>query len=276
MKLINKSSNVSLVLQARNSSGGILNLTGAEITVNFKQYGTDTTNLFTKRNTAAGGSDSEVEVLNAALGYYVVKILSANTSALTIRTLYAGIVISISGTDYTDALFLKIVENKGTGIPADNVVLQPYKKIVWTMINGGTPSLVLKAGFTGTPTAIISGSTVTLTSADLEFESTGDVFSNFKDYHIGTSDTATIEIVFDSPISTRTIVFGFLDETKVYISNSATYDPVNNTVEASDFMAKGTTAQRTAKGATLGSTDVFVWIDTDTNSPYFWNGSEWV
>lgn len=274
MKLINKSSNVSLVLQARNSSGGILNLTGAEITVNFKQYGTDTTNLFTKRNTAAGGSDSEVEVLSAALGYYVVKILSANTSALTIRTLYAGIVISISGTDYTDALFLKIVENKGTGIPADNVILQPYKKIVWTMVNGGTPTLVLKAGFTGTPTAAVVDDTVTLTSAALEFDATGTVFSNFSDYSIGTSNTGSIVINYGSDISARTVVFGFEDETKVFISSSASYDPT--TIVTSDFLSKGTTAERTAKGATLSSGDVFIWIDTTENTTYSWNGSEWV
>ena len=273
MKLINKSSNVSLILQAKNTSGGVLNLTGAEITVNFKQYGTDTTNLFTKRNTAAGGSDSEVEIIDAALGFYKIKILSANTSALTIRTLHVGITITISSTDYTDSLFLKIIENKGTGIPVDNVILQPYKKIVWTMVNGGTPTLVLKAGFDGTPTATISGSTVTLTSAALEFEATGNIFSNFQDYHIGTSNTQTIQIVYDSSIAARTVVFGFADETKVFISDSASYDPT--TIVTSDFLSKGTTAERTAKGATLSSGDVFIWMDTDDNSPYFWNGSGW-
>jgi hypothetical protein len=143
------------------------------------------------------------------------------------------------------------------------------------MVNGGTPSLVLKAGFTGTPTATVSGNDVTLTSAALEFDATGTFFSNFSDYSISTSTTGSIVINYDD-ISSRTVTFGFMDETKTYISNSAYYDPVNNEVEASDFMGKGTTAERTAKGATLTSTDVFVWTDTTENTTYSWNGSEWV
>jgi hypothetical protein len=126
-----------------------------------------------------------------------------------------------------------------------------------------------------TYTATVSGNDVTLTSADLEYDATGDFFANFKDYSIGTSNTGTIVINYGD-VSARTVVFGFMDETKTYISNSATYDPVNNEVEASDFMAKGTTAERTAKGATLGSTDVFIWTDTTENTTYTWNGSDWV
>lgn len=114
MKLINKSSNVSLILQAKNSTGGILDLTSASITVTFKLYETDATSLFVKQNTAAGGSDAEVEVLSASLGYYAVKILVANTSSLTARTIYAGISIVIGSATYTDALYFKIIENKGT------------------------------------------------------------------------------------------------------------------------------------------------------------------
>jgi hypothetical protein len=39
---------------------------------------------------------------------------------------------------------------------------------------------------------------------------------------------------------------------------------------------KGTTAERIAFGLTLGSTDICIWIDTDENTFYGWNGSEWI
>lgn len=275
MIIINKSSNVGIIRNAKNSNGGVLNLTTCSITASFKQFATATTNLFTRRNATAGGSTAEVEVLSATNGIYEIKLVPANTSGLTIRSLYCLVTITISDVDYTETFYLKIRDNKDYGTPVDNVVLAPYKKIVWTMVNGGTPSRVLKAGFTGTPTATVSGDDVTLTSAELEFDATGSFFSNFSDYSIGTSNTGSIVINFGD-ISARTVVFGFMDETKTYISNSAVYDPVNNEVEASDFMAKGTTAERTAKAATLGSTDVFIWTDTTENTTYTWNGSEFV
>jgi hypothetical protein len=266
---------VGIIKNAKNSNGGILNLTTCSITAAFKQSATATTNLFTRRNATAGGSTAEIEVLSATNGIYEIKLVPANTSSLTIRSLYCLVTITISDVDYTETFYLKIRDNKDYGTPVDNVVLTPYKKIVWTMVNGGTPSLVLKAGFTGTPTATVSGNDVTLTSAALEFDATGTFFSNFSNYSISTSTTGSIVINYDD-ISSRTVTFGFMDETKTYISNSAYYDPVNNEVEASDFMAKGTTAERTAKGATLTSTDVFVWTDTTENTTYSWNGSEWV
>jgi hypothetical protein len=38
----------------------------------------------------------------------------------------------------------------------------------------------------------------------------------------------------------------------------------------------GTTAERLAYGLTLAEDDAIVWTDTDENTPYFWNGTEWV
>ena len=37
-----------------------------------------------------------------------------------------------------------------------------------------------------------------------------------------------------------------------------------------------TTAQRTALGLTLGTTDFVIVFDTDQNTPYFWSGTAWV
>lgn len=274
MIIINKSSNVSIIRNAKNSNGGVLDLTTCSITAAFKQHATATTNLFTRRNETAGGSASEVLVLSALNGIYEIKLVPSNTSALTIRSIYCLVTITIDSVDYTETFYLKIRDNKDYGTPVDSVVLAPYKKIVWTMVNGGTPTLVLKAGFTGTPTAAVVDDTVTLTSTDLEFDATGTVFSNFSDYSIGTSNTGTIVINYGSDISARTVVFGFEDETKVFISSSASYDPT--TIVTSDFLSKGTTAERTAKGSTLSSGDVFIWIDTTENTTYSWNGSEWV
>lgn len=274
MIIINKSSNVGIIKSAKNSNGGVLDLTTCSITAAFKQHATATTNLFTRRNTTAGGGDTEVLVLSATNGIYEIKLVPANTSSLSIRSLYCLVTITIDEVDYTETFYLKIRDNKDYGTPVDSVVLTPYKKIVWTMVNGGTPTLILKAGFDGTPTAAVVDDTVTLTSAALEFDATGSTFSNFSDYSIGTSNTGTIEIIYGSDISARTVVFGFQDETKTFISNSATYN--TSSIETSDFLSKGTTAERTAKGATLSSGDVFIWIDTTENTTYSWNGSEWV
>lgn len=270
MKLINKNTDCDIVLRAKSSTGTVLDLTSASITASFKEFATATTNLFTKRNTAAGGSDSEIEVLDD--GWYVIKILSDNTSSLNLRNIHCSITITISSVNYSDSFFLKILENKEAGTPRDEVVLQPYKKIVWTSVNGGTPTLRLKAGFTGTPTAVFDGTTLTLTSAELEFEATGDFFSNNRDYTIISTNTGEMVIEYSGSL-TGTTTFGWEDETKVYITNNAS---AVTSITYSGNISKGTTAERTALGLTLGADDEYIFIDTTENTVYGWNGSEWV
>ena len=54
------------------------------------------------------------------------------------------------------------------------------------------------------------------------------------------------------------------------VSNSAS-------VAAESSTHYGTTAERTAYGATLSSSDIpTMFFDTDLDRPYWWNGSEWV
>lgn len=49
-------------------------------------------------------------------GWFQITITSANLSSLIKRTYYCLPVISISGTDYQDGFFIKILDNKGISI----------------------------------------------------------------------------------------------------------------------------------------------------------------
>jgi hypothetical protein len=115
MIIIDKSSNVVIIKNAKNSNGGVLDLTTAEITATFKQFSTASTSLFVRRNTAAGGGDTELKATSPTNGIYEIKIVPANTSALTIRSLCCVILITIDETAYTETFYLKIRDNKDYG-----------------------------------------------------------------------------------------------------------------------------------------------------------------
>jgi hypothetical protein len=115
MIIINKSSNVGIIKNAKNSNGGVLDLTTCSITATFKQFPTASTALFIRRDTTAGGGDTEIEVLADTSGIYEIKLVSANTSALTIRSLCCIVVITIDEIVYTETFYLKIKDNKDYG-----------------------------------------------------------------------------------------------------------------------------------------------------------------
>lgn len=159
---VTKSSNHTITRVALNSKGGVLDLTGATISVTVKQFGNSSTTLFTKTN----ASSSEIEVLDVSRGIFLLKLVPSNTSGLSDRTLYCSQSIVKGSTTYTDIFYIKI---KGNNVN----------------INGGDAAVITE-------------------------------------------------------------------------------------------IRHGTTAERTAYGLTLTSTDRVSYFDDDDNAPYWWDGSAWV
>jgi len=63
------------------------NITAASLTFTVKDA-VEGSVVFQRKNTAAGGDDTEIEITNGAGGIFVVKIIPANTSSLDINTTY--------------------------------------------------------------------------------------------------------------------------------------------------------------------------------------------
>src|SRR5574338_467060 len=104
MILIPKTSTSKLIRQIF-SEGIPLDLTSATYTCVLKET---PTSLDSVSVTIAG--------VVLATGWYQITITAANLSSLTQRTYYCLPTISISGTDYQDGFYIKILDNKGISI----------------------------------------------------------------------------------------------------------------------------------------------------------------
>lgn len=116
MKFINKNTDSAIICQAKNIKDGILTLTSASITATFKDFAEASTNLFIKKNTTAGGSDEQIEVLDATNGFFSVKVAAVNTVNLSQRNVYCIVTVVIGSVSYSDSFYVKIIENKGMSI----------------------------------------------------------------------------------------------------------------------------------------------------------------
>jgi len=109
---INKGEDITIRHRVTNPKGGTVDLTGASIYAYLRASADASTFVFQKRNEAAGGSDSEIEVVN---GECLIKIDRANSSALTLRTYYLEIYTVISGADYVQGKIIRVSQNKTGG-----------------------------------------------------------------------------------------------------------------------------------------------------------------
>ena len=100
---VTKNSSHTISRVALNNQGGILDLTGATITIVAKLWG-NTATLFTKTSE----STSEVEIVDIARGLFLYKIGSANTSSLNYRSLYCLQTILIGTTTYSDVFYIRL------------------------------------------------------------------------------------------------------------------------------------------------------------------------
>ena len=98
-RYITRGEDKNFPLQAFNSSGAVIDLTSATVTFTVKESSASVTPEFTRKNTAAGGNDNEVEVTSATDGLFVVKVSATNTADLNIDTYYYDVQVN-DGTNY--------------------------------------------------------------------------------------------------------------------------------------------------------------------------------
>lgn len=83
-------------------NGVAINLTGKQLTFTVAPYA-GAAMSFRKRNTAAGGSDAEIEVTDAVNGVCKVKFVAADTTSLA-PGIYVCDMWMVDGTDETQVL----------------------------------------------------------------------------------------------------------------------------------------------------------------------------
>lgn len=110
---ITKGSSKTISRVGLNNRGYPLNLTGATISITAKQFGDASTTLFTKTSE----DSSEIEVIDASRGIFLLKILAADTSSIDFRNLYCLQTIVISGTTYIDVFYLRLKGNRVAILP---------------------------------------------------------------------------------------------------------------------------------------------------------------
>lgn len=104
--------------QAFNNAGGVIDLTSATVTFSVKESVSDTSSVFQRKNTAAGGSDTEVEVTSATDGLFLVKLSQTNTLTLSVRSYYFDCQVN-DGTNYvthSGALIVQQSVNDGATV----------------------------------------------------------------------------------------------------------------------------------------------------------------
>lgn len=169
MIILKRGEDKSIPFTARNDNGGIIDITSASIYATVKENKDSTNVLVDKANTAGGGSDSEIEVVNATLGIFLLKFDRTDFLTLTKRDYFLDVNVS-NGTEYiTHNETIKLEKTvKGSGGTVIPVALDQGKE-VWFKNVDGTLTTIVASGWTTNPTAVWAGTTITITSADSEF-----------------------------------------------------------------------------------------------------------
>lgn len=186
MKYITKGESAKLEYQVKNNSGGVVDLTSAEITFTLKENATSDTAQVQRFNTAAGGGDTQIKTISASLGLVVVYLSRANTLALAGDKMYYG---ELQITDSTDNSH--IIEDRfsvkhglntsGTASISNILQANKYAKIKCTYEN--TVSVEEQYKFDSSITASITGGVLTINSTaefvqgETQILSTYDIYS---------------------------------------------------------------------------------------------------
>lgn len=190
-----RGSDFIIPFEARNEYGGVIDLTGASIYFTLKDDPDSTSILITKENTAGGGSDSEIEVINATNGLGVVKILRTDTLALTNRNYYYDIFVDNAEDSVVINSILRLEKTvKGSGSVIVPTALDGGKAIWFKNVNG-VLTTEIASGWTSNPTASWSGTTLTLTSSGSEFTDAMITDSSLTGQFVLTSASAGTRII---------------------------------------------------------------------------------
>lgn len=167
MKYLTKGESDKLEFQVKNNSGGVVDLTSAEITFTLKSDPTSSTAQVQRFNTAAGGGDTQIKTISASLGLVVVYLSRANTLALTGDTLYYGelqVTDSNSDSHIIEERF-KVrhgLNTSGTASISNILQANKYAKIKCTYED--TVSVEEQYKFDSTISASITSGVLTITS----------------------------------------------------------------------------------------------------------------
>lgn len=105
MTIIEKTSDTDLIRYARNSNGGVVDLTAATFSCDLRETPTSSASVAL---TPA--------VLSTALGVYKIPILTTDLTSLSNRTYYCKVTITVGSDDHDDSFYLKISSNTGVTI----------------------------------------------------------------------------------------------------------------------------------------------------------------
>lgn len=248
--------------------------------------------ILTRKNTVAGGSDSEITATylsDIKKTKIQVLLTSDNTNLINYNKVYFDLE-SEDASDDTDVetiargklVILQNVNNTPTfAQPVGVVGLPILKKYIYIKIINEVVTQFNYYGFDSAPTYSLDSGTLTLLSNSNELDKAGKFESSNQDY---ASDPAEITlgrlpIVFGGSIADLTIVCTWeLYDTSVFSSVGSDVVPESgggSTTIILEDMPHGTTAERIAYGATLSATDRKWFFDDDDNTAYVWNGTEW-
>ena len=110
MIYLNKNSDTLIPMQAKNSNGGIIDITSATITASFKETPNATSNTFQKT------TSSGITHVSPTNGVYLIAVDQANVTSLTSKTYYMESVIDNGSEEYIQTDFCKILGNTGASV----------------------------------------------------------------------------------------------------------------------------------------------------------------
>lgn len=223
--------------------------------------------IIEKKNTIAGGSDTELEVSATSI---TVHLLEGNTQASEDEFLYFDI---YNNTD-NETLFhgkmwiLADVQSPYDSGSLPSSELPILNKSIYIEIVDEVITKESYYGFDTDPVASVPSTDELTITSDGELELEGIPISNAHIDSISQTDEDAFSITFATgSLSGKTVTFlwRYYSDSDVGQSTPITYGGT---------LSFGTTAQRPLfdSGTNIG----FVYFDTTINSPIWWNGTEWV
>lgn len=182
-----------------------LNLTGASITFTVKNT-KDGDIYFQRKNTVAGGGDTQIEIVSASDGLILIKIDRANTLNLTRRDCWCDLYVAISTKDYVPLYEPFIISKTAlTGSETEiGIDIHPSKTLRYLVTNNSTLTRKGGAGWTTEPTVEFDGANIKITSVDSEFTSglTKVTLTNENiSYDANGSGSSTTGLIYIYPLS---------------------------------------------------------------------------
>ena len=197
MIYITKGQDKTITYQVKNDSGGIVDLTSAEITFTVKSDPNSSTAQIQRFNTAAGGGDTQIKIISASLGLIAVFLDRDNTLALTAGTLYYT---DLLVTDQNSNEFIiddRIEVRHGvntSGTASISNILEANKYARLTCTYEDTVVKDEQSKFSSTISGTISSGTLTITSTAEFTEGKTFIFHSYDIYSWTRTDSSTITV----------------------------------------------------------------------------------